>query len=163
MENLIIRKVKLDDLNSAYRIESECFPPSEAASKENIEKRIKIFPQGFLVCEIDNKVIGYVNSGSTNTFDITDEEFKGLSGHEEDGKNIVIFSLAVIKEFQNKGIASRLLNEFVNKSRKMRKEKILLLCKDHLINYYQKNGFLYFNKSKSNHGGSRWHEMYIKL
>ena len=65
MNDVKIRGVTQRDLEECFIIESLCFLPSEAASKENIEKRIKLFPQGFFVAELDGKVIGHINSAST--------------------------------------------------------------------------------------------------
>ena len=119
-----VRNVTDQDLEACFAVESRCFFPSEAASKEKIEKRIKVFPQGFLVAELDGTVIGHINSGSTNKEDITDKEFKDLVGHDNEGRNIVIFSLAILPEFQKKGIARQLMARFIEESRKLKKKKL---------------------------------------
>jgi ribosomal protein S18 acetylase RimI-like enzyme len=122
-----------------------------------------MFPEGFLVAESHGQIVGMINSGSTNKEDITDEAFKDMVGHVRDGKNIVIFSLAVLPEFQGMGVSKKLLTKFVDISKELKKEKILLICKSDLIPYYQKYGFSYGGKSKSRHGGFEWHEMYLSL
>ena len=86
-----------------------------------------------------------------------------MVGHDKDGKNMVIFSLAVIPEFQRNGISKQLMLRFIEVSKGLKKEKILLLCKSELIPYYQNYGFLYGGKSKSKHGGFEWYEMYLPL
>ncbi len=167
MSNLIdevkIRQVAEHDLEACYAVETRCFFPSEAASKAKIEKRIKIFPQGFLVAKLDGAVIGHVNSGATHQEDITDEAFKDLVGHDSEGNNIVSFSLAVWPEFQKKGLAQQLMLEFIEQSKRLGKIKIMLICKSDLIAYYQKYGFVYVGKSASTHGGFKWHDMYLPL
>jgi ribosomal protein S18 acetylase RimI-like enzyme len=163
MDEVKIRNVAEHDLEACYAVESRCFLPPEAASKANIEKRIKIFPQGFLVAELDDTVIGHINSGSTHKQDITDEAFKDLVGHDSDGHNIVIFSLAVLPEFQKRGIAKHLMLRFIEESRRLGKEKIMLICKSDLIAYYQQYGFIYAGESASTHGGFKWHEMFLPL
>ena len=100
MVDVNIRNVTIQDLDNCFVVESRCFLPSEAATREKIEKRIRLFPQGFLVAELDNTIIGQINSGATRQEDISAEEFKDMVGHEEDGRNIVIFALAVLPEFQ---------------------------------------------------------------
>lgn len=157
-----IRHVKDDDVNACYSVESACYT-SDGATREKIEKRIKVFPEGFLVAKSNDQIIGMINSGSTDKEDITDEALKDMVGHERDGKNIVIFSLAVLPEFQGRGISRKLMSRFIDVSKYLKKEKILLLCKSELISYYQKYGFLYGGKSKSTHGGFEWHEMYLPL
>ncbi|MCF6159659.1 MAG: GNAT family N-acetyltransferase [wastewater metagenome] len=157
-----IRHVKDDDVDACYSVESACYT-SDGATREKIEKRIKVFPEGFLVAELHGQIIGMVNSGSTDKEDIADEALKDMVGHKRDGKNIVIFSLAVLPEFQGRGISGKLMSRFIGVSKYLKKEKILLLCKTELISYYQKYGFLYGRKSTSTHGGFEWHEMYLSL
>ena len=163
MNNLNIRPVTIHDLDTCFTVESRCFLPSEAASRESIETRINLFPQGFLVAELNSAIIGMVNSGATNKEDITDEAFKAMAGHENDGTNIVIFSLAVLPEFQKQGIAHQLMVRFIETSKQLGKQKIMLICKSNLIDYYQKYGFIYVGESSSTHGGFKWHEMFLPL
>jgi ribosomal protein S18 acetylase RimI-like enzyme len=163
MKNIKIRNVTAHDLDACFNVESQCFLLSEAASREKIKKRIKVFPQGFLVAELNGNVIAHINSGSTDNEDITDEAFKELVGHDNNGQNIVIFSLAVLPNFQKKGIARQLMARFVEQSRKLKKKKIMLICKSELIGYYQNYGFSYTGESASTHGGFKWHEMYLSV
>lgn len=162
VQKIKIRHVEEHDLSACYNVESVCYT-SDAATKEKIKKRIQLFPDGFLVAELNKRVIGIINSGSTNEEDLTDEAFKDMVGHVADGKNIVIFSLAVLPEFRRNGISKKLMTKFIEISKTLKKEKILLICKSGLIPYYQKYGFLYGGKSKSRHGGFEWHEMYLPL
>lgn len=157
-----IRRVTEHDLDACFFVESLCYT-SDAATKEKIQKRIQLFPEGFLVAELNGQIIGMINSGSTNKEDITDEAFKDMVGHVKDGKNIVIFSLAVLPEFQGRGVSRKLLARFMEISMDLKKENILLICKSDLISYYQKYGFIYGGRSKSKHGGFEWHEMYLPL
>lgn len=158
-ESLSIRQVTPNDLDACFNLESICFLPSEAASRKNIRTRIENYPEGFLVAEYQGSVIGHINSGSCNQDDITDEDFKALVGHESDGSNNVVFSLAVLPEFQGKGIARQLLSRFAEISLANHKQKILLLCKADLRAFYQKLGFTSLGQSASTHGGFIWYEM----
>ncbi len=130
---------------------------------EKIQKRIKLFPEGFLVAESKGEIIGLINSTSTDKEDITDEELKDMVSHDKDGRNMVIFSLAVLPKFRGDGISKQLMSRFIEVSKDLKKKKILLLCKSELIPYYQNYGFLYGGKSRSKHGGFEWHEMYLPL
>jgi len=158
----LIRQVRKDDLDSCYEVESRCYT-LEGATKERIAKRIELFPQGFLVAEINGRIVGMVNSGSTDKDSIADEELKDMVGHNPDGRNIIVFSLAVLPEFQKKSISKILMTEFIVTSRELRKDKILLICRESLIEYYHNFGFVYAGKSSSKHGGFDWHEMRLQL
>ncbi len=162
IQNVIIRHVVKSDLDACFTIESTCYT-TDAATREKIEKRIALFPEGFLVAEVGGQVVGMINSGATDKDDITDDAFKDMTDHIHNGKHIVIFSLAVLPEFQGVGISRRLMEKFIEASGDLEKEKILLMCKSGLISYYRKYGFHYAGKSKSTLGGFEWHEMYLPL
>ena len=159
---ITIRPVAAGDLDVCYAIEAACYGP-EGATRERIERRIASYPQGFLVAELDGPIAGFINSGATHRDDIGDEAFKDMVGHEEDGRNIVVFSLAVRPQSQGRGISRQLMERFIEVSGQLRKENILLLCQTELIAYYQKYGFVHRGPSSSDHGGLRWHEMRLNL
>lgn len=159
----MIRHVLPRDLDECYAVETSGFPPEEAATRETIRLRIETFPQGFLVAEADGKVVGILNSAATNKDDIADEELKQLIGHHPDGKNLVVFALAVLPEYQKRGIASRLMSRFAAEARQQKKESVLLMCKQNLIAYYERMGFQHVGLSRSTHGGAEWHEMRLGL
>jgi len=163
MNEIIIRHVLPKDLDECFLVETSGFPPEEAAARETIQLRIYTFPQGFFVAELDGRVVGMLNSAATDKDDISDEELKQLIGHDPHGKNMVVFALAVLPEFQKRGIARRLMARFVEEARQGQKGNVLLMCKRHLIGYYERMGFAHAGLSRSTHGGAEWHEMRLAL
>lgn len=163
MDTITIRMVEPDDLTACHTIEARSFPPAEAAWTTALRTRIETYPEGYLVAELDKRVVGQINSASTHKDDITDEEFKHLVGHDPDGENIVIFSLSVLPEYRSRGIASRLLDGFISHARDMGKSKVMLLCKHDLVPYYERRGFMDGGLSTSTHGGASWHVMSMLL
>ena len=163
MTEMIIRNVLPKDLHECFLVETSGFPPEEAATRKTIKLRIDTFPQGFLVAEIDGRVVGILNSAATDKEDLGDEELKQLIGHAPHGKNLVVFALAVLPEFQKRGIASQLMSRFVEDARQRKRENVLLMCKQNLIAYYERMGFTHVGLSKSTHGGAEWHEMRFAL
>jgi ribosomal protein S18 acetylase RimI-like enzyme len=163
MDELIIRHVRPEDLEACFIVETSGFPPEEAATRDTIRLRIEAFPQGFLVAEVDGSVVGILNSAATDKDDIGDEELKQLIGHDPQGRNMVVFALAVLPAFQKLGIARRLMSQFADEARQQGKQAILLICKQHLIGYYEGMGFLHAGLSRSTHGGAEWHEMRLEL
>jgi len=162
MNNIKIREVKTSDLDGCYNVEERCYT-TEGATKEKIKKRIEIFPEGFYIAEDKGVIIGIINGTSTDQEDLSDEELKGMSEFSKEGKNIVILSVAVLSEYQGKGIARLLLGKLIKKCKELKKVKILLTCKKELITFYEKFGFIYLQKSELTHGGIEWHEMELIL
>ena len=163
MNGLIIRHVLPTDLVECHQVEISGFPPEETASKETMQLRMDTFLRGFLVAEWNGHVISILNSASTDKDDISDEELKQLVGHDPNGRNMVVFTLAVLPEYRKQGIARQLMEQFAMETRGLGKENILLMCKRHLIHYYEGMGFEHVSLSKSTHGGAEWHEMRLRL
>ena len=163
MNAIIIRHVLPKDLDECFAVETSGFPPDEAATRETIRLRIESFPEGFLVAEAEERVVGILNSAATDQDDISQEELKQLIGHHPGGKNMVVFALAVLPEYQRQGIARGLMSRFVEEARGRDKENVLLMCKAHLVAYYGRMGFSHIGVSKSTHGGAEWHEMRLRL
>ena len=104
-------------------------------------------------------IVGFINSGATGKQDLSDEAFKAMVGHDDNGANIVIFSVAVDPAVQKNGIARQLLFRFYERATMLNKHAILLLCKSDLLGLYRKFGFIDLGKSASTHGGYSWHTM----
>ena len=158
-----IRSVEEKDLDRCFEIEAVSYSGDEGATKEKILKRIKTYPEGFIVLENTEEIIGFVNSGATHKVELSDEEFKELIGHDPSGKHIVIMSVVVHPKYQGKGMASKLMHSFIESMKKLGKNEIHLICQTELVNMYAKYGFNYLGKSSSEHGGMSWHEMSVKL
>lgn len=159
MLEVIIREATGPDITRCHEIESACFELSEAAPRSSIEKRQRLYPEGFIVAVRRGRVIGFINSGATNQEDLSDEEFKAMVGHDDNGRNIVIFSVAVDPEFQKTGVSRQLLFRFCERAKMLKKSVVLLLCKRDLIELYRKFGFIDLGESSSTHGGFSWHAM----
>ena len=163
MSDYKIRNVAESDLDRCFEIEQVSYEGDEAATRKKIRKRIRQYPEGFIVLDLNGMVVGFINCGATDNVDLANEEFKDLIGHESNGKHIVIFSVVVHKDFQGKGFAGKLLADFMNRIKRMQKRSIHLICRDNLIEFYKKYGFEYIRKSDSTHGGLNWHEMVLSL
>ncbi|MDW5299007.1 MAG: GNAT family N-acetyltransferase [Sedimentibacter sp.] len=158
-----IRNANQSDLDSIANLESVCFPPEEAATRESFKRRINTFPESFFVAELDGKIVGVVNGCVTNSPAIFDEMFHDDKTHLKNGENQTIFGLLVHPDYQRKGIAEQLLNHIISVSKNRGKKAVILTCKDKLIHYYAKFGFENMGVSGSTHGGAVWYDMMLKL
>ena len=160
---MIIRSVSIEDLDCINSIEADCFPKAEAATKEVFKERISVFSEGFLAGEIDGKIIGFINGGLTDSNSIKDDFFECMAFHNSNGKNMVIFGLDVHPNYQKKGYAKQLMNEFISMCKDKNISNIILTCKQHLIKYYEQFGYVNEDVSESVHGGAKWYDMTLKL
>ena len=163
MSDINIRIVNQQDLDRCFEIESVSYSGDEAATKEKILNRIKTYPEGFIVLENDTEIIGFINSGATQKVELSDEEFKELIGHDPEGKHIVILSVVIHPDYQGKGMASKLMNSFIDKMKALGKTDIFLICQSELIDMYAGYGFVNLGMSDSDHGGMSWNEMSLSL
>ena len=163
MSDVNIRIVNEQDLDRCFEIESVSYSGDEAATKDKILKRIKTYPEGFIVLENDREIIGFINSGATQKVELSAEEFKELIGHDPEGKHIVILSVVIHPDYQGKGMASKLMNRFIDKMKALGKSDIFLICQTELIDMYASYGFVNLGISDSDHGGMSWNEMSLSL
>lgn len=160
---MIIRHPTEQDLDRCIEIEALSYSPEEAATKEKIETRIREYPEGFIVLEVEGEIAGFINSGATHEVDLSSEEFKGLDGHDPTGPNIVILSVVTHPDFRGMGISSKLMHHFLDMMREMKKINVYLICQEELVPMYAKYGFSDLGPSSSSHGGKNWNEMSLSL
>ena len=163
MSDVNVRIVNERDLDRCFEIESVSYSGDEAATREKILKRIRTYPEGFVVLENEKEIIGFINSGATHKVELSNEDFKELVGHDSDGKHIVILSVVIHPAYQGRGLASKLMNNFIDRMKALGKSDIYLICQTELINMYSRYGFVDLGPSDSNHGGMIWNEMSLSL
>ena len=157
-----IRKAVMDDLEEISAIETMCFPAEEAATKESFKGRLEVYPDYFWILEDENrKIVSFVNGMLTDIEKLEDKMFENPNMHNENGKWQMIFGVNTLPEHRKKGYAKLLLKEVIRNSKEQAKKGIVLTCKEELVSYYSKLGFINEGKSDSVHGGAVWYEMRI--
>lgn len=67
----------------------------------------------------------------------------------------MIFGVNTLPEYRRRGLAGTLINEMIAEARRQGRDGLVLTCKDRLVHYYAKFGFLNEGVSeKSTHGGA---------
>lgn len=161
--DLTFRLARPEDAERCYAIEVDAYEGEEAATLAKISKRIRDYPQGFLIMEHHGQIIGFINSGCAYKVCMSDEAFKELIGHDAAAPNVVIMSVAIDPAFQGRGYANTMMHTFVRQMRAEEKTTIHLMCKDRHVGLYSRLGFQYQRPSNSDHGGMAWHEMAMTL
>ena len=96
----------------------------------------------------------------TNQKDLSDEMYEKASLHDEAGQWQMIFGVNTLPSYRKKGYAAKLLERVIDDAQSQNRKGIVLTCKDALVPYYAKFGFIDEGISeKSVHGGVRWHQM----
>lgn len=158
-----IRKATLDDLQAIAVVEAECFPPAEAAGLESLRKRLTVFADYFWLLFDGDKLVGFVNGMATDIPDLADEMYDDANMHNPDGKWQMIFGVDTIPEYRKQGCAERVLNQVIADTKAAGKDGLVLTCKDRLIHYYAKFGFVNEGVSQSVHGNVVWYQMRLKF
>ena len=156
----IIRPAALADKDSIAAVEAECFPPAEAATTEQFSDRLKHYADHFLLMFEDDRLVAFVDGFVTNERDLTDEMYENAALHDENGKWQMLFGVNTIPAYRRKGCAGELIGRFITIARKQGRIGVVLTCKDRLIRYYEKFGFVNEGlTAKSSHGGMEWYQM----
>ncbi len=159
LEKIKIRNAKIEEVTKIAEIERICFPAAEAASEAEFRERMEAFLENFFVAELDGRIIGFINGGTTNQAKLPDEMYHDISLHKPDGDVQTVFGLDVLPDYRGRGIAGKLLAYLVNVSRERGKKAVILTCEEHLIPFYERGGFVNHGVADSTHGGAKWYDM----
>ena len=158
-----IRKGTMADLEAVAAVEVECFPAAEAATKESFAARLASYPSHFLLAFEQGKLVGFIDGLVTNEENLTDAMYDQADLHNETGAWQMIFGLNTIPEKRRQGIAASLIHAFQEMAQEEGRCGIVLTCKERLVHYYAKFGFVDEGISSSTHGGVVWHQMRWKV
>ena len=156
-----IRHATIADLDILDQIEQICFPPAEAASRKSLEGRLKVYPDYFWLLEDEGQVVSFVNGMATDLPDLCDEMFDDPHMHNDKGDWQMIFGVDTIPSRQKQGCAGKVLERVVADAKKRGRKGLVLTCKEHLVHYYAKFGFVSEGVSQSEHGGALWYQMRV--
>ncbi len=155
-----VRYAVKEDLPAIAAVEAECFPAAEAATEEEFVDRVAYYGNHFWLMFDEEKLIAFVDGLVTDAADLTDDMYEKADMHDENGAWQMIFGVNTIPSYRRHGYAEELLRRAIEDARKQGRKGLVLTCKDHLIHYYGKLGFVDEGVSeKSTHGNVVWHQM----
>lgn len=163
MNEIVIRQARLEDAEKLAEIEAICFPKEEAAGLESFCERLQSFGDCFLVIEQEDKMIGFINGMVTDEETIADVMFANAALHKPEGAWQSVFGLDVLPEYRCRGCAAKLMTAFIDKAKKEGRKGCILTCKERLIHYYSKFGYVNKGISESQHGGAVWYDMVLEF
>ena len=154
-----ITTATLADLDALADIEAACFPAAEAAAREEIEERLRVYAAHFYIAREKGAAIGFIDGMVTDEKDLLDELYADAARHDENGAWQMIFGLNTLPEYRRRGVAAALIETLCAAARAQGRRGVVLTCKEHLLPYYAKFGFCDEGLSVSTHGGAVWHQM----
>lgn len=163
LNRLTIRQATADDAELLTRIEAACFPPSEAADLSRFQARLAEFGEHFWIAELDGIAVGFVNGMVIGKRILDDEMYAKADMHDENGPWQSVFGLDVLPEYRRHGIGRQLLERLIAQARQQGRKGCALACKDHMIDYYARSGFVLIGPSASCHGGAAWNDMVLEF
>lgn len=81
--------------------------------------------------------------------------------HQPDGAWQMIFGVNTLPAYRKQGLAGELIQCAIADARKAGRRGLVLTCKEALVAYYAKFGFVLEGASDSTHGGASWYQMRI--
>ena len=156
---MLIRTATMEDLEAVAAVEAECFPPAEAATKEAFAKRLEYYGNHFWLMYDGDKLISFVDGFVTDDADLTDEMYEKAELHKEHGAWQMIFGVNTVPSYRKRGCAGELIKRAIADAKAQGRKGLVLTCKDRLIPYYAKFGFVNEGVSESVHGNAVWNQM----
>lgn len=156
---MLIRTATIEDLDAVTTVEAECFPPSEAATRADFEHRLSHYGDHFWLMFDESKLIAFVDGMVIDAADLTDEMYERAELHKESGAWQMIFGVNTIPEYRKHGYAGDLIKRAISDAKAQGRKGLVLTCKDKLIHYYAKFGFVNEGVSASVHGNVTWYQM----
>ena len=160
---MTIRTATIDDLTAITSVEAKCFPPAEAATLDEFRDRLTHYANHFWLMFDGDKLIAFVDGFCTNEPDLTDEMYAKADMHQENGSWQMIFGVNTLPEYRKHGYAGELIKQAISDAKANGRKGLVLTCKDKLIHYYSKFGFVNEGISESVHGNVTWYQMRLTL
>lgn len=159
LKGMCIRNATIEELKNLAEVERECFPPLEAAKEEAIKERLLAYPNHFWLLYDEGKLVAFVDGMVTDKPDLTDEMYEKAEMHDESGAWQMIFGVNTIPDYRKRGCAALLIEKAIADARAQGRKGLVLTCKEKLLHYYAKFGFVNEGISESVHGNVIWYQM----
>ena len=136
---MLIRTAVPADAAALAEVEALCFPAAEAAPEQQFRDRLQAYAGHFWLMFDGETLVSFVDGMVTDQPDLTDDLYENAALHSETGAWQMIFGVVTRPEY--------------------RKHGLVLTCKDKLVHYYAKFGFVNEGVSQSTHGNVAWNQM----
>lgn len=164
-EWICFRDILQSEAEIVAKIETTCFPPNEACKPEMMKKRVKLFPETFLLAENKKtgEIMGFINGLATDEVHLRDAFYTEPALHQRDGAQMMILGVNVLPAFQRQGIARAMMAAYLDREKTRGRKKVVLTCLEGKVSMYAQFGYTDLGVCDSEWGGEAWHEMYCQV
>lgn len=153
-----------EEIETAWKIEKQGFPPDEADSLETLRFHQFVAPELFLGAFIPSasekqgrRLIGYTFATLSPIPRYTQTS---LTTHVPDATTVCSHTLCVDSDFRGASVGLKLFAEFIDRCRKKGKyDRMVFMAKENLVPVYEKMGIILVGKAEVALGKDVWFEM----
>lgn len=176
---MLIRHATLNDLQAIAAVEAACFPAAEAASADALRERLMVYPDCFWLmiddaaddakataaraATVDGRLVAFINGFVTDSPDLSDDMYADAAQHDPHGAWQMVFGVDTAPEYRHCGYASALMRRVIEDARQTGRAGLVLTCKDRLVSFYARLGYVDEGISESTHGNVVWHQMRLRF
>lgn len=176
---MLIRHATLNDLPAIAAVEAACFPAAEAASANALRERLMVYPDCFWLmiddaandakataaraATVDGRLVAFINGFVTDSPDLSDDMYADAAQHDPHGAWQMVFGVDTAPEYRHCGYASALMRRVIEDARQAGRAGLVLTCKDRLVGFYARSGYMDEGISESTHGNVVWHQMRLRF
>ncbi len=159
---ITIRPVQRGDLPRVAALEQASYPADEAATPEMLDYRFTWAGEAFLVAaDAAGEVVGFVCGTRARSATLTHESMRE---HDPTGESLCVHSVVVAPAERHKGVGSALVRAIVARAGALPGVvRVLLICKEPLIELYRRAGFRLVGTSAVAVGVDPWFAMALEL
>jgi len=153
----------MDDLRRRRGGGAACPREAGPATAEEFAGRLAHYAGHFWLLLEQGELVAFVDGFCTDTPDLTDEMYADAALHDENGAWQMIFGVNTLPRCRCRGYAGLLLQRAIADARAQGRKGLVLTCKEKLLHYYAKFGFVNEGVSASTHGGVVWYQMRLRF
>ncbi|KAI1306871.1 hypothetical protein F5Y03DRAFT_394308 [Xylaria venustula] len=113
---------------------------------------------------VTDDAMDYPQGDNTARAGRNDANGSGIVGHHEFGRTVCIHSLAVHPKLQGVGLGKLIVKAYLQQIKSSAlADRVALICREHLINYYKRFGFSHNGPSEASLAGGGWNDMVFDL
>jgi len=138
---VLVRNARDQDIPAVVEIDTEAFSPYGTVEKlETFQRRLTVYPNGFIILIADNEIAAYGCSEKWLTEREPGLDENPLATHQLDGRIFCITAMAVKMKYRGRGYGLLVLDKLIEIARRDRCQTIILET-THAQGLFLKRGF----------------------